>query len=334
MGGQVSTAPYRTAVALGIDELGDVIEYTGQTRIGESKEDDMMRRKLKETLTPFELKQQNLNKKLNEMKKGAEKFRRNKHSKVVEGIAQKQQGQQEYKQAKIDVEKKLEELKEQFEKDKDLHIKELNSDGSGKSCTVSVDEMEQRLKTIDLFRTQIDTVETIYGEKRGIDQRLYRSKEEETATMDLDLNELGNLPDLDPQSWENYSKFLEKDQKIDEFFDRIYEVNATMHDIALKIKEAGKKEDVILAQQKKEVKKLLATSKKANEQVNAVTKAVEGKGCGKICVYIVIVCLIIGVAYGIYTAVNGDDPCKEYNNKECTTLSGSTKAPTPSPARL
>ena len=73
-----------------------------------------------------------------------------------------------------------------------------------------------------------------------------------------------------------------------------------------------------------------------------VKEAVVGKGPGRICIYMVVVVLILAVsplpiciislfvsgvicgpaqvAYGIYTIVNGQDPCKEYNNEACTEI--------------
>lgn len=146
----------------------------------------------------------------------------------------------------------------------------------------------------------------------------------------LTADDLGKMEDLDPESWKNYNKFLKKDMEIDKKLEQLYLVNKEMLEIAQKVYEEGKKQDVLTDSNRNAVERVLKKSKAANNSIQDVQDAIEGKGSGKICVYIVLICLIIAVAYGIYTIANGADPCAEYNNRECTGLSSSPSPPSSS----
>ena len=142
----------------------------------------------------------------------------------------------------------------------------------------------------------------------------------------LTADDLGKMEDLDPDSWKNYNKFLKKDQEIDKKLEALYLVNKEMLEIAQKVYEEGKKQDVLTDSNRNAVERVKNKAIRANATIQGVQDAIEGKGSGKICIYIVLICLIIGVAYAIYTMANGEDPCSQYNSKECTGLSSSSSS--------
>ena len=91
-------------------------------------------------------------------------------------------------------------------------------------------------------------------------------------------------------------------------------MNQEMLEIARKFHEQDKAQDALVESNRRDIARVLNKAKLANSQIDEVSKAIDGQGTGRICVYITIICLIIAVAYGIYTVVEGEDPCKQANS--------------------
>jgi len=318
MGGKVSIVSVQGPVNAGIKDLGDVIEYCDCVPIGESREDDDRRAQIQQSLTPFQKQQTEVNKLLREMKDAARIVQRNKmegHIADPEKIKENSLAKKKYANTKIKIEKEMKALEEMLAKDK--KDQEKNNATMSKEDNIQwTADYTEKAKTVNLFREQIGTVDDIQNKLKKQHDRL-KAREEASIAVD----ELGQMPDLHPDSWKNYARFLKKDREIDAVLEEVYKVNVEMLQISKQIAEEGKKQDILVAENQRDVSNVLAKARRANKGIDKVKDAIDGKGAGRICVYAVIIVLIIAVAYGIYTIVNGSDPCKDYNNQECSGLS-------------
>lgn len=312
--------PYSMECVAGIDDLGDVLAWTGVQAEGRSKADDMKRVKLLETLDDFEKDQMELNKKLRQLKQHAQTVAQCKGTTDVELMKKKAAANRAYTPLKNEINGKLADLEAKLKDDgmKTMAVTRKNDEkgyavGSEKykEPEVSVDALEQRSQVLELFRSNITATDEVFGKMTKT-----RSQSDEMPAA-LAMDELGNLPDLDPLTWENYAKFVKKDEEIDEVLLELLEVNKDIFEKARKFKDRGKLEDARIASMTKTLEDAKDTSDKALTQAQKVITAIDGSGPGKMCVYVVMFCLIIAVVYGIYTFVDGDDPCSDYNNKSC-----------------
>lgn len=313
----VSAAPIRHDVFVGIEDMGEVLEFTHTAPIGESREDDTMRQNIAEAMTPFQKKQFELNAQLRELKEAAKLVQKNKGVADYEAAKDAQAGRKRYQNAKKSVTKLKDELSKMLEQDRKDQEKKMRDQAGGVPLTSKdVQELADKKQALDCFDDQIEKVATIYDRLR-----LQHDKHSAEKEFGIAVDELGNMPELDPQSWVEYRQFLQRDRKIDDTLEELYKVNQEMLEIAQKVYEEGKKQDVLVIKNQKEVQHVLGKAQEANKRIQNVKDAIDGKGPGRICVYAIIVILIVAVAYGIYTIANGEDPCKEHNDQECTNLS-------------
>jgi len=311
MGNKVPAAKYLSDIRYGIHSMDEVLEFTNTQAIGLSRADDEMRQKLREQMTPFEKKQEQLNDELRKMKNAAIQYQENKSKKDYKDVKVATQGRKDYKAAKKDVTELYEELQKMVaDKQKEEEAKGSSGDHDG-----AVD-LATQLTVQQAFKDQIDQVDGIYDK---INKNSRDKREQEDCA--IAVNELGQMDDLDPMTWEHVKQYHKNDEEIDKILEEVYKVNIETFEIAKKIGEEGKKQDPLVEANLQSVQRNLVTAKKAKKRIEEVKEMIVGKGPGRICIYMVIVILIIAVAYGIYTLVNGEDPCAEYNDQACTGLS-------------
>lgn len=175
------------------------------------------------------------------------------------------------------------------------------------SALTSDISFEQTLKirqnTIDLFKDQYTIVCNFGGRKKGA-----RGKklEERAQSHAMQVDDLGQLPDLDPESWVNYNKYLKRDQEIDEALMVLHEKNLILKERAMTVADNQRKVAPIEEQLAQKVEDVTAKAELAKDKMAALKEAIDGKGPGKICIYIMIVLGICGIGYLLYCEGGGE----------------------------
>eukprot|EP00656_Telonema_subtile_P035065 TRINITY_DN39072_c0_g1_i1.p1 TRINITY_DN39072_c0_g1~~TRINITY_DN39072_c0_g1_i1.p1 ORF type:complete len:309 (-),score=93.85 TRINITY_DN39072_c0_g1_i1:130-1056(-) len=160
-----------------------------------------------------------------------------------------------------------------------------------------------REKTIELLRDQYQIVVNFGARKKGA-----RGKklEERAHSHAMQVDDLGQLPDLDPESWVHYREYIKKDQEIDEALLVLHEKNLVLKERAMAVADNQRKVAPIEEQLAKDVENVTAKAELAKDKMAALKDAIDGKGPGKICVYIMIVLGICGIGYLLYCEGGGD----------------------------
>lgn len=109
------------------------------------------------------------------------------------------------------------------------------------------------------------------------------------------------------RSWVHYKKYLEKDKQIDEGLMELYEKNLRLKERALAIADMQKQAAPVETLLASEVEKVTSKSEVASSKMSALNQAIDGKGPGKICLYIMIILGIIGIGYLLYCEGGGGE---------------------------
>jgi len=323
----VSAQKYKTQINAAVHDTQEILDFLGVEKIGVSREDDEMRKRVRESLTPFEKKQMKVNEQLRAMKEAANLKNKNRTKTTAEAAKEANKARQNYKEAKKNFDKGMHALRHdvtQMEIDQKKSLKskrpeqmsEEEKQAYAKEALSTAEDVHDNKAATDALEEQQKQIQEIWdGIGKSRDPTEADKKQEFTADM------LGNLPELDPKSWENLREYDKKDQEIEVILGELLVVNDNLKEMAEQFRDEGKKQEALIRQNKKNVEQNLETAKKANKRIEEVKDAIGGKGPGRICIYVVLIILIIAVAYGVYTLANGEDPCKEYNDQACTGMS-------------
>ena len=113
--------PFKTAAASTVADHSVALPM--QVRpVGISREDDQMRIEIQKTLTPFQIKQRELNVELRLLKEAAKQVSKNKGEKSLEGAKAASEGRKQYKVTKKRVEGLLVDLERLFEDEKKKQV--------------------------------------------------------------------------------------------------------------------------------------------------------------------------------------------------------------------
>lgn len=160
-----------------------------------------------------------------------------------------------------------------------------------------------REKTIDLLKEQYHTVKEFGARKVGARGAKLVEK---ASSYSMQVDNLGQLPDLDPESWVHYRKYLEKDKEIDEALVVLYEKNLILKERAMAVGDHQRKVTPLEQKLQEDVNAVTTKAEEARDKMSALNEAIDGKGPGKICVYIMIVLGICGIGYLLYCEGGGD----------------------------
>jgi len=186
--------------------------------------------------------------------------------------------------------------------------KENPSECQEEAAQFSNISFEQKLKiwekTIELLNEQCEKV-CAFGKK---DRKAAGSAlADKSNHFAMTVNELGELPDLDPKSWENYNKYLAKDSLIDEELHKLYEKNMVLKERAMAMNDHSKRAESIELALAADMEKCTTKSEKASGEMKKIVDAIDGKGPCKICLYIMIILGICGICFLMYCeAADGD----------------------------
>jgi len=288
----------------------EVMEFTGCNTEGASMLDKATNEALEASFDDFAKTQRELNIELKRLKEAAKLVRQNKGSKDYSKVQEASEGRRDYKQHKKHVDKIKAELDQAFEKDKKKYDEQSRQ--PDKLDDKLLKDIQYKLEVKALFEDQIFQIDQIYGGNKHI-----VNPDQATEATAYDVNQLGDMPDLDPTSRENYRQYAKNNERVDELMDEIYSANQEQLELAKKIHEMGKLQAPLVEKMDAKTKEAKILSERANKEVNKIQETLNAKGPGRICIYAFVICVIVGVAYGIYQVASGNDACEDYNNPDC-----------------
>eukprot|EP00656_Telonema_subtile_P014780 TRINITY_DN17646_c0_g1_i4.p1 TRINITY_DN17646_c0_g1~~TRINITY_DN17646_c0_g1_i4.p1 ORF type:complete len:345 (-),score=89.93 TRINITY_DN17646_c0_g1_i4:90-1124(-) len=153
---------------------------------------------------------------------------------------------------------------------------------NGQKGGLTPKKLSLRQKTVDLIRDQIETIKQMVD---GTLKQRVRSLEDKADKCADTLRQLGGLPDLDPASYEHYSKYLAKDLEIESYFDSIYEQNVELErkgEIVLENSIRNNEAFELLAERIDEV---TLVAEKAVGMADKVHNWLKARGNGLVCIY-------------------------------------------------
>jgi len=302
-----------------------MLEFLEMEPIKVSRAVDAEKNRQDETLDPFEAQQRNVNKCLRDLRDakmaandgtmtlgtfGADSSNPTEaRAERVEKIKRAAEAKQKIKTNEKRFKEGLADLESILATDEDKY-KSNPADCQEEASKWSNISFEQTLKirekTIELFNDQYQLVSN-FGKK---DRKAAGSALEDKANhFAMKVNDLGELPDLDPESWTNYNKYLARDKEIDDALQVLYEKNLVLKDRAIAIADHSKRVTAIETELSNEMEKVTARADGASSKMKKITDAIDGKGPGKICVYIMIALGIMGICYLLYCEA-GDGNCE------------------------
>ena len=81
----------------------------------------------------------------------------------------------------------------------------------------------------------------------------------------VNSNDLDDLPDLDPSSWEAYQQFIRGDEEVDALLAQVLKATESNYEKASGIQEESQKQDILSQKLQNSVGEALDTSSAANE---------------------------------------------------------------------
>jgi len=160
-----------------------------------------------------------------------------------------------------------------------------------------------REKTVDLLKEQYEIVRAFENKPKGARGA---KLEEKANSYSMQVDDLGQLPDLDPESWVHYKKYLEKDQEIDAVLKVLHDKNLILKARAQAVGDHSRKAQPLEERLQTEVTAVTTKAEVAKDKMKALLDAIDAKGCGTVCVYIMIVLGICGIGYLLYCEAGGE----------------------------
>lgn len=132
-----------------------------------------------------------------------------------------------------------------------------------------------------------------------------RSLDAKEAKCSGAIEQLGRLTDLDPKSVENYSKYLAKDQQIDEYFEKLFEQNVLLEARGEIVYENAKRNNAGFELLEEKIENVTQVAEKAVGMADKVNRWLKARGTGMVVIYVVVILLVLAVAYSCYKAWGG-----------------------------
>lgn len=171
----------------------------------------------------------------------------------------------------------------------------VNDPGSGPTPK----QLTERQKTVGLIKNQIEQIKQMV---EGTLKQRVRSLQEKANKAAETLRQLSpdGMPDLDPESWEHYNKYLQKDLEIDRYFDELYEQNVKLLEKGGQVYETQKELNAGFELLEEKVDEAAIIAEKAVTMAQKINRWLKARGAGMVCIYVLMLLLVLGVAYAIY----------------------------------
>jgi hypothetical protein len=117
----------------------------------------------------------------------------------------------------------------------------------------------------------------------------------------VDSNDLDQLPDLDPSSWEAYQQFIKGDEEVDAMLAQVLAATESNYEKASGIQEESQKQDMLSRKLQDKVGEALDTSHAANDMADETIAEMEDTDYKVMCCYIINFSIIGVCTYYIYS---------------------------------
>lgn len=175
---------------------------------------------------------------------------------------------------------------------------------NGQKGDLTPKKLSLRQKTVDLIRDQIETIKQMV---EGTLKQRVRSLEDKADKCADTLRQLGGLPALDPASYEHYSKYLAKDLEIESYFDSIYEQNVELEKKGQLVLENSERNNQGFQLLSEKIDEVTEVAEKAVTMSDKVHRWLQARGTGMVCIYVLLLLLVLGIAYSVYVAWGGQE---------------------------
>lgn len=177
---------------------------------------------------------------------------------------------------------------------------------------MSPQKLAMQQKTVKLIEDQIESVKQMV--EGSLKQRVKTLEEKANkallALQKLGPEDSGGMPDLDPESWERYEKYIAKDLEIDAMFNSLYEQNVQLFEIGAQVLDQSKQNNAAYELLGQDVENITQVAEKALTMSKKVKRWLKARGKGLVCVYVLMILLLLAACYATYCA-NGGSECKK-----------------------
>jgi len=179
---------------------------------------------------------------------------------------------------------------------------------------MSPQKLALQQKTVKLIEDQIASVKQMV--EGSLKQRVKTLEEKANkallALQKLGPEDSGGMPDLAPESWERYEKYIAKDLEIDAMFDSLYEQNVQLFEIGSQVLDQSKQNNAAYELLGQDIETITQVAEKALTMSKKVKRWLKARGKGLVCVYVLMILLLLAACYATYCA-NGGAECKKFS---------------------